>query len=243
LKERIDDLAAFGGPPEFAQKLHVGRPNVGDRDAFMRRVERILDARWFTNYGDCVQELEERLARYLGVRHCVTVCNATVGLEIVARALGFEGEVIVPSLTFVATAHALQWQQIRPVFCDIDPRTHCIDPDQVERLVTPRTTGIVGVHLWGRSCDVDGLQAVADRHGLGLMFDAAHAFGCTYKGRMIGGFGRAEVFSFHATKFFNTFEGGAITTDDDDLAARLRLMTNFGFAATTTSSTSGPTAR
>jgi dTDP-4-amino-4,6-dideoxygalactose transaminase len=124
----------------------------------------------------------------------------------------------------------LQWQQIRPVFCDIDPRTHCLDPDEVERLITPRTTGIVGVHLWGRPCDVEALQSVADRHGVALMFDAAHAFGCTYKGRMIGGFGGAEVFSFHATKFFNTFEGGAITTNDDELAAKLRLMTNFGFA-------------
>jgi len=230
LKERIDDFAVFGGKAEFEAKLHVGRPNVGDRDDFMRRVERILDVRWFSNYGECVQELEERLARFLGVRHCVTVCNATVGLEIASRALGFEGEVIVPSLTFVATAHALQWQQIRPVFCDIDPRTHCLDPDEVERLITPRTTGIVGVHLWGRPCDVEALQSVADRHGVALMFDAAHAFGCTYKGRMIGGFGGAEVFSFHATKFFNTFEGGAITTNDDELAAKLRLMTNFGFA-------------
>ena len=230
LKERIEDLALFGGSPEFEQKLHVGRPNVGKQAEFMARVQRILDVRWFTNYGACVQELEAELARYLGVRHCITVCNATVGLEIASRALGFEGEVIVPSLTFVATAHALQWQQIKPVFCDIDPRTHAIDPAEVERLITPRTTGIVGVHLWGRSCAIDELQAVADRHGLTLMFDAAHAFGCTYKGRMIGGFGRAEVFSFHATKFFNTFEGGAITTNDDELAAQIRLMTNFGFA-------------
>ena len=230
MKERIDDFAALGGPPAFAEKLHVGRPNVGDRAQFMAQVERILDARWFTNYGPCVQELERRLAAYLGVRHCVTVCNATVGLEIASRALGLEGEVIVPSMTFVATAHALQWQQIKPVFCDIDPVTHCLDPLQVERLITPRTSGIVGVHLWGRACAVDELQAVADRHGLTLMFDAAHAFGCSYKGRMIGGFGRAEVFSFHATKFFNTFEGGAITTNDDALAAKLRLMTNFGFS-------------
>jgi dTDP-4-amino-4,6-dideoxygalactose transaminase len=230
LKERIEELAAFGGVPAFADKLHVGRPNVGDRAGFMARVERILDARWFTNYGPCVQELEKKLADYLGVRHCITVCNATVGLEIASRALGLEGEVIMPSMTFVATAHALQWQQITPVFCDIDPRTHCLDPAQVERLITPRTTGIVGVHLWGSACPIDELQAVADRHGLALMFDAAHAFGCSYKGRMIGGFGRAEVFSFHATKFFNTFEGGAITTNDDALAAKLRLMTNFGFS-------------
>lgn len=230
MKKRIEDFAAFGGPVAFADKLHVGRPNVGDTAAFMARVERILGARWFTNYGPSVQELERRLAEYLGVRHCITVCNATIGLEIASRALGLSGEVIVPSLTFVATAHALQWQQIKPVFCDVDPLTHSLDPAQVERLITPQTTGIVGVHLWGRACDVDTLQSVADRHGLALMFDAAHAFGCSYKSRMIGNFGRAEVFSFHATKFFNTFEGGAITTNDDALAAKLRLMTNFGFA-------------
>jgi dTDP-4-amino-4,6-dideoxygalactose transaminase len=196
----------------------------------MARVERILDARWFTNHGPSVLELEAALARHLGVKHCISVCNATVGLEIAIRALGMQGEVIVPSLTFVATAHALQWQQIRPVFCDIDPVTHLIDPLQVERLITPRTTGILGVHLWGRPCNVDALQAIADRHGLQLLFDAAHAFGCSHQGRMVGNFGRAEVFSFHATKFFNSFEGGAITTNDDEVAQKLRLMTNFGFA-------------
>lgn len=230
MKQSINELALFGGAPLFSEKLHVGRPNVGDRAAFLQRVERILDARWFTNHGPMVLEFEAALARYLGVKHCISVCNATVGLEIAIRALGMEGEVIVPSLTFVATAHALQWQQIRPVFCDVDPATHLIDPVQVEALITPRTTGILGVHLWGRPCNVEALQEIADRRGLQLLFDAAHAFGCSLGGRMIGNFGRAEVFSFHATKFFNSFEGGAITTNDDELARQIRLMTNFGFA-------------
>lgn len=230
MKRRLGDLAVLGGAPLYEEKLHVGRPNIGDRAAFMQRVESILDSRWLTNNGRYVQELESRLAGWLGVRHCVLVCNATVGLEIAIRALDLEGEVIVPSMTFVATAHALQWQRVQPVFCDIDPTTHLIDPDCVESLITARTTGIIGVHLWGRACAVRELQAIADRHGLALMFDAAHAFGCTYEGQMIGGFGRAEVFSFHATKFFNTFEGGAITTNDDRLAERLRLMINFGFS-------------
>jgi dTDP-4-amino-4,6-dideoxygalactose transaminase len=138
--------------------------------------------------------------------------------------------VIVPSFTFIATAHALQWQQIAPVFCDIDPATHNIDPRRVEELITPRTTGIIGVHVWGRACHIDALEEIADRRHLSLLFDAAHAFGCSYEGRVIGGFGKAEVFSFHATKFFNTFEGGAVTTNDDELAAKIRLMKNFGFA-------------
>jgi dTDP-4-amino-4,6-dideoxygalactose transaminase len=158
------------------------------------------------------------------------MCNATVALEIVIRALGLTGEVIVPSFTFVATAHALQWQEITPIFCDIDPRTHNLDPARVERMLTPRTSGIIGVHLWGRACDVGALSELAARRGLKLLFDAAHAFGCSHGGRMIGGFGDAEVFSFHATKFFNSFEGGAVVTNDDGLAERIRLMKNFGFA-------------
>ena len=230
MKRSLDQLALFGGAPAFDRKLHVGQPNMGDRAYFMERVERILDSRWFTNNGECVRELEAALAAYLGVRHVIAVCNATIGLEIAIRALPMEGEVIVPSLTFVATAHALQWQQITPVFCDIDPATHVLDPVQVERLITDRTSGILGVHLWGRPCAIDALEEIARRHGLYLLFDAAHAFGCSHGGRMIGGFGRAEVFSFHATKFFNSFEGGAVTTDDDELAKKIRLMTNFGFA-------------
>jgi dTDP-4-amino-4,6-dideoxygalactose transaminase len=229
-KNSFADLALFGGAPAFDRKLHVGQPNLGDRDFFMQRVERILDSRWFTNHGECVKELESSLARYLGVRHVVAVCNATVGLEIAIRAMPMSGEVIVPAMTFIATAHALQWQQITPVFCDIDPATHLMDPAQVERLITDRTTGILGVHVWGQPCRIDALSEIAQRHHLHLMFDAAHAFGCSWRGRMIGGFGRAEVFSFHATKFFSSFEGGAITTDDDELAAKIRLMTNFGFA-------------
>jgi dTDP-4-amino-4,6-dideoxygalactose transaminase len=153
-----------------------------------------------------------------------------VALEIASRALDLRDEVIVPSFTFIASAHSLQWQGITPVFCDIDPTTHNLDAGQVERLITPRTTGIMGVHLWGRPSDTGALEGIARRHGLKLMFDAAHAFGCGHEGKMIGGFGSAEVFSFHATKFINTGEGGAIATNDDELAAKIRLMKNFGFA-------------
>lgn len=228
-KERVQDLALFGGPPAFEQPLHVGRPNVGERAALLDRIDGILDRRWFTNNGPVVQEFEQRVADLVGTRHCIAICNATVALEIAIRAVGLSGEVIVPSFTFIATAHALQWQQITPVFCDIDPETHCLDPNRVEELITPRTTGIIGVHLWGHACDVEKLTDIAERHRLQLMFDAAHAFASSYRGKMIGNFGRAEIFSFHATKFFNTFEGGAIVTNDDDLARKIRLMNNFGF--------------
>ncbi|MFN3310432.1 MAG: DegT/DnrJ/EryC1/StrS family aminotransferase [Thermomonas sp.] len=223
------DLAIHGAPPAFEAPLHVGRPNLCNRDAFLARVGGILDNQWLTNNGPVVQEFEDRIARHLGVKHCVAMCNGTIALEIAIRALGLQGEVIVPSWTFVATAHALYWQGITPVFADIDPATHNLDPDAVRRMITPRTTGIIGVHVWGRAAPVDALQAIADEHGLTLMFDAAHAFGSTYRGQSIGRFGACEVFSFHATKAFNTMEGGAVTTNDDALADTLRLMRNFGF--------------
>lgn len=224
------DLAIHAAPPAFAEPLHVGRPNVGSRETFMRLAGEMFDRRWFTNNGPLVQRFEQRIAEYLGVNHCVAMCNGTIALEIAIRALGLTGEVIVPSYTFVATAHALHWQGITPVFADIDPVTHNLDPAAVRRMITPRTTGIIGVHLWGRAAPVDELQQIADEHGLQMMYDAAHAFGCSHEGRMIGNFGRAEVLSFHATKFFNTFEGGAVVTNDDALAEAMRLMRNFGFA-------------
>ncbi|KAA0893603.1 aminotransferase class I/II-fold pyridoxal phosphate-dependent enzyme [Oryzomonas rubra] len=230
MKDCIEELALFGGSPSFPEKLHVGRPNLGDRERFLARVNEMFDRNWLTNNGPLVQELEQKLAGMLGVRNCIVLCNATVALEIAVRALGLTGEVIVPSFTFVATAHSLQWQEITPVFCDIDPDTHTLDPQAVRRMITPRTSGIVGVHLWGRPCNVEALTEIAESHNLKLMFDAAHAFGCSHNGKMIGNFGNAEVFSFHATKFFNTFEGGAIVTNSDELAAKIRLMKNFGFA-------------
>jgi dTDP-4-amino-4,6-dideoxygalactose transaminase len=223
------DLAVLGGTPAFAEPLHVSAPSTGDRVRLLARINDALDRRWLTNDGPMVRELEQRLSAFLGVRHCIAMCNATVALEIGIRALGLKGEVIVPSMTFIATAHALQWQEIRPVFADVDPATHNISVGSAEAMITPRTTAIVGVHLWGRPCDVDGLTELAQRRRLRLLYDAAHAFAVSHRGISIGNFGDLEVFSFHATKFFNTFEGGAVTTNDDDLAERLRLMRNFGF--------------
>ena len=229
VKSALDELALFGGRPAFADALHVGRPNIGSRQQFEARVGDILDRKWLTNGGRYVNEFEQRVAEAVGVEHCIAMCNATVALEIAIRALGMGGEVIVPSFTFIATAHALQWQEITPVFCDVDPLTHTLDPDMVERMITPRTTGIIGVHLWGRACDTDALGRLAERNGLRLLYDSAHAFGCSRGGRMVGGFGDAEVFSFHATKFLNSLEGGAVVTNDAGLAERIRLMKNFGF--------------
>ncbi len=222
-------LAILGAAPAFADPLHVGRPNVGNREAFLERVETMLDTRWFTNDGPYVMELERSIARYIGVKHCVLVSNGTTALCLLASAARLTGEVIVPSFTFVATAHALEWLGIAPVFCDIDAETWNLHPAACEAAIGPRTSAIFGVHLFGRPCDIAALGEVAERHGLPLFFDAAHAFGCTHGGRQIGSFGAAEVFSFHATKAFHTFEGGAVTTNRDDLAAEIRLLRNFGF--------------
>ena len=214
---------------KFNEPLHVGSPNIGDRELFQKYVDGMFDRRWLTNRGELVEQFESELADFLGVKHCISMCNGTIALEIAIRALDMKGEVILPSLTFVATAHALQWQEITPVFCDVDPGSLCIDPQQIERHITPKTTGIIGVHVYSHPCDISALQEIADRRKLTLMFDAAHAFGGLFKGNKIGGFGDCEVFSFHATKFFNSFEGGAVATNNDELAEKIRLMQNFGF--------------
>jgi dTDP-4-amino-4,6-dideoxygalactose transaminase len=224
------ELAVLGGVRAFDRPLHVGRPNLGDRKQFLQRVEGILDRLWFTNHGPLVAEFEEAVASLVGVRHCIATCNGTLALEIAARAAGLSGEVITSPFTFVATPHSLRWQGITPVFADVDPATHNLDPAEVERRISPRTTGILGVHLWGRPCAVDDLSDIAERHGLTLLFDASHGLGGSSGGRMLGSFGSAEIFSFHATKFVNSFEGGAIVTNDDALAERARLIGNFGFA-------------
>ncbi len=223
----LSDLAVFGGPAEFDDELFVGVPNIPDRDALFARLDAALRTRWLSN-GPMVREFEAAVASAAGVRHAVATCNATVALQLAMRALPLSGEVIVPSLTYAATVHALSWLGLTPVFCDVDPVTLNLDPAAAEALITPRTSGIVAVHLWGRPCAVEQLEDLARRHGLRLLLDAAHAFGCTHRNRPIGGFGDAEVFSFHATKFVNAFEGGAVVTDDDDLCARLRALRNCG---------------
>ncbi|HEX2042309.1 MAG TPA: aminotransferase class I/II-fold pyridoxal phosphate-dependent enzyme [Acidimicrobiales bacterium] len=229
-KRRLSDLAIFGGPPLAPLPLHVGRPNLGDKSRVLRRISDILDRRWLTNGGPLVQELEETLADFLQVEHFIATSNGTLALEIATRATSMTNQVIVPAFTFVATPHSLTWQGLEPMFCDVRPATHLLDTEAVERAINPSCTGIVGVHLWGRACDVEALQAIARAHGVSLVYDAAHAFACSHRGRRLGNFGDAEVFSFHATKFVNGFEGGAIATNDPEVAAKARLMRNFGFS-------------
>ena len=226
-KQRIRDLACFGGPKLFERFLHVGQLNLPDWDAFESAMCGVFDRGFYTNHGPKVRELEEALARRLGVRHAVCVVNGTTALMLAAKALGLHGEVIVPAFTFIATAQALAWAGLDPVFCDVDPATHTLDPSRAAALVTDRTSAILGVHLWGRACDVGPLEDLARARGLHLFFDAAHAVGCSHRGRMIGSLGEVEVFSMHATKVLNATEGGFATTNDDALAERLRSLRSF----------------
>jgi dTDP-4-amino-4,6-dideoxygalactose transaminase len=225
----INDLAINGAVPAFDEPLHVGKPNIGDKQEFYSYVEKIFESQWLTNNGPLVQELENKIADVHNVKHCISTCNGTIALELAIRALELRGEVIVPAYTFIATAHALYWHNIKPVFADIDADTHNIDVDSASRLITDKTTGILGVHLWGQCAPTESLQLLASEHNLHLLFDAAHAFGCSNQGVMVGNFGDAEVLSFHATKFFNTFEGGAVLTNNTQLAEKIKLMRNFGF--------------
>ena len=229
MKSTIDDLAIFGGVPGFGEELHVGRPDSCDRDALFRRLNGMLDRRWLTNNGPLVHEFELAVETELRVENCVAMASGTVALGTLVRALDLRGEVIMPAFTFIGTANALRWSGLNPVFCDIDPETHNLEPKKVEEAIGPHTSAILGVHLWGRPCDIEALSGIAERRGLKLIFDSAHAFGCSHRGVPIGNFGAAEVLSFHATKVITTFEGGAVVTNDDQLAERLRMMRNFGF--------------
>ena len=209
--------------------LYTGRPNIPEIDTFLARAKEALENKRLSNNGPMVVELENRLSAYLGVQHVITTCNATIGLIVAIKALGLSGEIILPAFTFIASAHVLEWEGIKPVFCDIDPQTHNIDPVKVESLITDKTTAIMGVHIWGKPCSHDELLTIARKHNLKLFYDAAHAFGTTYKSRPIAALEDISVLSFHATKSFNTFEGGAIVTNDDTLARKAKLMCNYSF--------------
>jgi dTDP-4-amino-4,6-dideoxygalactose transaminase len=230
LTTTASNLAVLGGAPAFAEPVHVGRPNIGDVDRFLSLARSALERRHLTNNGPYLQQLERSIADRLEVEHCVAMSNGTVALELMLRASGLTGDVVVPSYTFIATAHAVSWTGLRPVFADVDPVTHILTPESVDAVITPATSAILAVHLWGGGEGTAELQEYADQRGIPLFFDAAHAFGSTYRGKPLGSFGKAATFSFHATKCFHTFEGGAVTTNDGPLAAQLRKMRNFGFA-------------
>lgn len=218
--------------PAFAEPLPVGQLYFPSRKKFRQAFEGIFKRRFFTNHGPLVTKLDQEVAGYLGVRHAVCVTNGTVALMAACKALDLSGSVIVPSFTFPATVQALVWAGLEPIFCDIDYNTHCINYKQVLPLIRNDTSAILGVHVWGRPCDTDSLDRLSGKTGVKIFYDACHAFGVSHKQKKIGNFGELEIFSFHATKILSSAEGGCITTNNDELASRLRTIRNFHSAYT-----------
>jgi dTDP-4-amino-4,6-dideoxygalactose transaminase len=222
--------AILGAKPASDTLLNIVRPVLPDLSTFEADFRAALMSGQVTNNSKCVVEFERRIAEYLGVKHALPFVNGEAALTIMLNVDGLDGELIVPSYTFSGTVHAAIWNNLRPVFADIDPRTFTIDPASVESRIGRNTAGILAAPVYGNPCDNDALQAIADRHGIPLYYDSASGFGCTYKGRRLGGFGRAEIFSFHATKVFATMEGGALTTGDDAVYEAARQLRSFGQA-------------
>jgi dTDP-4-amino-4,6-dideoxygalactose transaminase len=222
-----DRPAIDGGRPLFPDGLPLARPAIADPAAVADAAAAILASGVLTN-GPTVRRLEERAAAYLGVGHCVAVASCTAGLMLVLRASGLSGDVVLPSFTFSASAHAVAWNGLRPVFADIRPDDLLLDPDAVARSAGVRTSAILATHTYGTPCDTEALGRLARRNGIRLFFDAAHAFGSRHGPAMVGGFGDAEVFSLSPTKVLIAGEGGIIATNDDTLAERCRMGRDYG---------------
>ncbi|MDF2741014.1 MAG: putative aminotransferase [Actinomycetia bacterium] len=219
--------AIDGGQPVFPDGLPLARPAIADPASVADAAVAILASGVLTN-GPYVRRLEERAAEYLGVRHCVAVCSCTAGLMLVLRASGLSGDVVLPSFTFSASAHAVVWNGLRPAFADIRPDDLLLDPAAAARSTGVRTSAVLATHTYGTPCDTEALGRLARDNGIRLFFDAAHAFGSRRGDRMVGGFGDAEVFSLSPTKVLIAGEGGIIATNDDSLAERCRVGRDYG---------------
>lgn len=213
----------------FEKPIYISRPPLPNRTDVYRKIDEIWDSQWLTNVGFQHREFELKLKTYLDVPNISLFCNGTLALQLACQALRLSGEVITTPFTFAATPHVLYWNRITPVFCDIDPHTYNLDPARIESMITPNTTAILPVHVFGYPCDIAGIQEIADRYGLRVIYDAAHSFGVKVNGETIGNFGDLSMFSFHATKIYHTLEGGALTFKDERLRERLEFAKNFGF--------------
>lgn len=213
--------------------ITVTSPLLPDLDEFHGLLKEIWDSKWITNNGSFHKKLEAALCEYLKVPYVSLFTNGTLPLLTALQALRITGEVITTPYSFVATTHALWWNGIKPVFVDIDPRTGNLDPNKIEAAITPKTTAILPVHVYGKPCDVDAIQGIADKYGLKVIYDAAHAFGVEVNGESILNAGDISTLSFHATKVFNTIEGGAMIMHDAKTKQRIDYLKNFGFAGET----------
>jgi dTDP-4-amino-4,6-dideoxygalactose transaminase len=216
------------GVKPFKKPIYVTRPFLPDYEEFGKKIEEIFDSGQLTNRGPQLMAFKDRLGEFLKTPNVSLFCNGTQALELGLKALNLSGEVITTPFTFVATTHAIVRNGLTPVFCDIEGKTFNIDPDKIETLITEKTSAILAVHVYGNPCDFKRIQAIADKYRLKVIYDAAHAFGVKMKGISISAFGDMTMFSFHATKTFNTFEGGALIFRDDRLGRRLDLLKNFG---------------
>lgn len=214
----------------MSKPIYVTQPYLPPLEEFIPYLEKIWENKWLTNNGPFHQQLEQALCEYLGVKHLALFTNGTIALVTALQALRVTGEVITTPFSFVATAHSLLWNGLTPVFVDIDPLTCNLDPEKIEQAITPRTTAIMPVHCYGTPCNVERIQQIADTYGLKVIYDAAHTFGVKYKGESILKHGDLSVLSFHATKVYNTFEGGAIVCPDAKTKQRIDYLKNFGFA-------------
>lgn len=209
-------------------KILVTRSSMPTLDEYVEEIRPIWESHWLTNMGIKHKELQENLSRYLGVEHVDLLTNGHMALELTLQAMNLQGEVITTPFTFASTTHAIVRNGLTPVFCDIDPETYCMDVRKIEKLITDRTCAIMPVHVYGNVCNTEEIERLANKYELKVVYDAAHAFGETYKGKGIGSYGDASCFSFHATKVFNTIEGGAVCFRDKQLGTKLYELKNFG---------------
>ncbi|MDZ4860946.1 MAG: DegT/DnrJ/EryC1/StrS family aminotransferase [Candidatus Hydrogenedentes bacterium] len=227
-EQEIDALVSEFRLPET---VYVTQPSLPSLDAYGDLLKGIWERKWLTNGGVLHAELESELANYLDIEHLSLFCNGAIALLVALQALRItSGEVITTPFTFPATPHVLHWNRVTPVFADIDPKTFNLDPAKIERHIGSDTKAILAVHVYGTPCDVDAIQAIADRHGLHVIYDAAHAFGVKYKGRALADFGDISMLSFHATKLFTTIEGGALVLHNEAQRKRVNSLKNFGIA-------------
>lgn len=234
--------AVLGGSPAFSEKIQIVRPVLPGPAELTDGLESMLSTGMVTK-GRYLKAFEEAIANHLGVRHAIGVSSCTTGLMLTYRGLGLSGEVVVPSFTFMATVSALVWNGLQPVFADVNAGSTNLDPQAAEAAITPRTSAIVAVHNFGNPADIDGLEDVARRHGLKLIFDAAHGFGALYRGKPVGAQGDAQVYSLSPTKLLITGEGGIVATNDDDLAGQVRLGREYGNNGSYDSAFAGMNAR
>lgn len=211
--------------------INVTKSYLPEKEKYKRYIDQIFESAWLTNNGKLTKELEKRLAEYLGVRHLILVANGSLALQLCYKALNLSGEVITTPFSFVATTSTLAWEGLTPVFADIERKSFNIDVNNIEPLITDRSSAILPVHVFGNPCEVEQIAQIGVHHGLKVIYDAAHAFDTVFEGQSVLNFGDVSTLSFHATKLFHTIEGGAVITNDDELAKNVRTMINFGLVS------------